>query len=123
MNVPTNCHLLTTNYVQALNYAWSLHYFYTYYSNIFLNEKTNVSWQRHMNDSSGIANIFDYRIECNTSLHIPRASPPLGSQKMLAADAPCLCLELLDHCDSNESTMPNTSEMHRPQDGELTFGK
>lgn len=35
LSVPTNCHLLTTNYVQALNYALPLHYFYIHYLEIF----------------------------------------------------------------------------------------
>lgn len=64
---------------------------------IFFNGKTNVSWQRHTSEFSGIANICNYKAQCNTSSHVPRASIPLDSQKMLISDAPYLFLELFNH--------------------------
>lgn len=62
----------------------------------FENEEANVSWQRHVNDFSRIADTGCCTLRFNTSLPVPGASTPPGSRNTLIAEAPYGLLELLN---------------------------
>ena len=81
---------------------WTMHFPYVIPTYIiwifFLNDETNVSWQRHNKwFFRGSKYVWSQNVMFNTSFCVLRASTPLGLQKMLLTDLLYIFLGLLDH--------------------------